>query len=396
MKLIKKTLCLLLTMLIMASAVTTAMASDDIKVKIDGKEIAFDVPPQIIKGRTMVPLRAIFEALGATVEWDSHSRTVNSTKDGTRISLTVNYPRIDINGEDKPLECPPRIVDGRTLVPVRAISEAFNAKVEWVASERTVLINTNGVPNQSKPSEEVSTPDDSTLIYEDSKVQIKFLRVEKRQSSDEIKAFCEVKNKTNETLRIFCDALSFDGYCFNDVTMADDISAGAVATVDTIVASFDFSSIDIGKIKSFGGQFRIKSLNDNFETYNATFISKNLSTNAINKSYPAVTGKTLLYSDDKINMYFDYAEDDGEDFVLYLIVQNKTEDTILIQNNNVVVNGTAYKNTIMSDHTLAYTTGNVNITVKDVNIGSVSSVGGEFRIISDSDSFDTYKAVIGK
>ncbi len=403
MKSIKKTLCSLLTILLLLSAITPVMASGDIKVKIDGKQIEFDVPPQIIKDRTMVPLRAIFEALGATVDWDSHTRTVNSTKNGIRISLTVNYPRMDVNGKDVMLDSAPRIVDGRTLVPVRAISEAFGTKVEWISSEKTVVISTTGTTAASSDNtkteinEAGKNQSDNTLVYEDSKVKINFLRVEKsKYGENKVKVFCDVKNKTNEPLKIQCDALSLNGYCFNYVIMSDDVSAGSVATVDTTLEHFDFSLVDINNITSFGGQFRIISANKNFDTYDATFMNKNLHTNKIEKSYPAVRGKELLYSDNRINVYFDYAENDDEDFEVYLTVQNKTDETIRIQNETVVINGRSYDNTIMSDDILAYTTGNVNVTVKDSAMSSsVSTVGGEFRIISGSDSFETYSAVLG-
>lgn len=91
MKKIKKTLCLFLTILMMVSAITPVMANGDIKVKIDGQQIAFDVPPQLINDRTMVPLRAIFEALGATVDWNDDTQTVTSTKGGTTISLHHSF-----------------------------------------------------------------------------------------------------------------------------------------------------------------------------------------------------------------------------------------------------------------------------------------------------------------
>lgn len=397
MKIFKKVLCLLLAMLLSLSAVTTVMASGNIKVILDGKEIKFDVPPQIIKNRTMVPLRAIFEALGASVDWDEHTRTVVSVKGDIRVSLTVKYTRIDINGENINLDCAPLIVDGRTLVPVRAVSEAFKTKVDWIESERTVLITTKDYES-TKPKENNTNNNQSSdvSVYEDSKVKINYLRVEKSKYDDEeVKVYCEVKNKTNEPLTIFCDALSFNGYTFNDTTMADKVPAGSVTTVDTTLDEFDFSLVDINNIKSVGGQFRVKSDNKSFDTYNATFMSKNLDDNTIRKTYPAVSGKKSLYSDDKVNIYFDYAENDDEDFEVYLTVQNKTDGTIRIQNNNLVVSGNKYTNTIMSDDILAYTTGNVKVKVKNASVGSVSTVSGEFRIISGSGSFKTYETVIG-
>lgn len=89
------------------------------------------------------------------------------------------------------------------------------------------------------------------------------------------------------------------------------------------------------------------------------------------------------YGDDRVNVYFD--------------AKNKTNETILIQNDTVVINGRSYDHTVMSDPVLPYTTGNVNVSVKDTNIsGNVNTVGGQFRIISDAKSFKSYDAVLGK
>ncbi len=140
MKNSKKVLSILLTMALLLVMVPSAMASDNIKVKVGGEKVKFDVQPQIMNGRTMVPLRAIFEALGASVEWNAETRTVTSTKGVTTISLTIDSPTMLVNGNAVTLDSPACIVDSRTLVPVRAISEAFNLKVEWVDSTRTVKV----------------------------------------------------------------------------------------------------------------------------------------------------------------------------------------------------------------------------------------------------------------
>ncbi len=140
MKSIKKILSLFLTILLLVSATTPVMANGDITVVIDGKQIAFDVPPQLINNRTMVPLRAIFEALGATVDWDNDTQTVTSTKDGTTISMTINNPTMYVNGMVVTLDSPACLINDRTLVPVRAISEAFGTKVNWNETTSTVII----------------------------------------------------------------------------------------------------------------------------------------------------------------------------------------------------------------------------------------------------------------
>ena len=144
MKSIKKLLSGILTAsLLSASFVIPTFAENDISVVLNGNAIGFDVPPQIINERTMVPLRAIFEALGASVDWDGDTRTVTSEKDGTTISLTIDDPTMYVNGDAVTLDSPGCIIDGRTLVPVRAISEAYGTEVGWDGDTKTVSITAN-------------------------------------------------------------------------------------------------------------------------------------------------------------------------------------------------------------------------------------------------------------
>ena len=110
------------------------------EITTNGEAKALDVPAQIIDSRTMVPLRAIFEALGASVEWDDATKTVTSVKGETTVKLTIGQASINVNGEDKALDVPAQIVDSRTLVPVRAIAESFGCDVAWDDPTKTVTI----------------------------------------------------------------------------------------------------------------------------------------------------------------------------------------------------------------------------------------------------------------
>ncbi len=112
----------------------------DAKITTNGTAKELDVPAQLIDNRTMVPLRAIFEALGASVEWDGDTKTVTSVKGDTTVKLTVGENKLTVNGTEKALDVPGQIVENRTLVPVRAISEAFGCEVGWDAETRTVTI----------------------------------------------------------------------------------------------------------------------------------------------------------------------------------------------------------------------------------------------------------------
>ena len=101
-------------------------------VLLDGIPINLDVPPQMINGRAMVPMRAIFEALGATVNWSESTRTVTGTKGNTSIILVINNTTAIVNGQPVTLEQPAVTINSRTLVPLRFVGEALGVQVNWV------------------------------------------------------------------------------------------------------------------------------------------------------------------------------------------------------------------------------------------------------------------------
>jgi len=113
----------------------------EITVIFDGEKLSFDSDPVIINGRTMVPMRKIFEELGATVGWDGNARRVEAVfDDGTHILLYIDNPVAYKNGEAKILETPPFIKDSRTFVPLRFVSEGSGAGVDWDGDTYTVTI----------------------------------------------------------------------------------------------------------------------------------------------------------------------------------------------------------------------------------------------------------------
>lgn len=120
-----------------------AVGEADISVLVNGKAINFDVPPQIIDGRTLVPLRAIFEALGAEVNWNGETRTVTAQRDDTQISMTIGNNVMKVDSREIVLDVPPQIIGDRTLVPARAAAEGFGAEVGWDGETRTVTIVTS-------------------------------------------------------------------------------------------------------------------------------------------------------------------------------------------------------------------------------------------------------------
>lgn len=112
----------------------------DITVTLNGQKIAFDQPPVIYRDRTMVPLRAIFEALGATVSWDGATSTATGTKGGTTVSTAIGNSNIFRNEDIIAFDVPSIILNDRTLVPARAIAESFGCNVGWDGATNTVII----------------------------------------------------------------------------------------------------------------------------------------------------------------------------------------------------------------------------------------------------------------
>ena len=152
----KKFLGIILAALMLA---TVAFAAD-ITVTLDGEVVdceSYGSPATIVEGRTLVPLRAIFEALGASVEWDNVTRTVTSEKGADVISLTVGADTFYKNDEPIELDVPAQIINDRTMVPARAIAEAYGVEVAWDAATRTVILTSPAVPTVELP--------EGTILY---------------------------------------------------------------------------------------------------------------------------------------------------------------------------------------------------------------------------------------
>lgn len=153
----KKNISLFFAIILAISSMTSVYAANtEIKVFLDeysgpnGQKINFDVPPQTINDRTMVPIRAIFEAMGATVVWDDATKTATSTKENTTVKMTLNSTTEYINDMPFEMDVTPVIIDGRTLAPARYVAEAFGYHVNWDKPTSSVLISKNSEFNISQ------------------------------------------------------------------------------------------------------------------------------------------------------------------------------------------------------------------------------------------------------
>jgi len=121
---------------------TNANASPKITVKVDDKIITFDVEPYIENNRTMVPIRFISEALGAQVDWNDTYKLVTIILGDVKVEQKIGKTVAIVNNQEVKFDVPAVIKSGRTMVPVRFVSETLGANVEWEATTRTVIITT--------------------------------------------------------------------------------------------------------------------------------------------------------------------------------------------------------------------------------------------------------------
>lgn len=135
----KKFICTFLCGLLLLSGIP-CFAASPVTVALDYAEIPFVQPPVIQNNRTLVPVRAVFEAMGATVEWDGKTKTITSVLDDTTTIMTIDNTTMVVNDTKKTLDCAPRLISGHTLVPARAVAESFGYTVEWDAKNRNVCI----------------------------------------------------------------------------------------------------------------------------------------------------------------------------------------------------------------------------------------------------------------
>ncbi len=136
----KKTVAYVLAVIL---CVSNVLAGQEVNLKFNNKSVNTDVPAQIVEGRTLVPLRAIFEALGAKVEWIPDTKKIKATKGKIVIEMFVNNREYHINGKEKYMDVPAQVINGRTMVPARYAAEAFGLKVNWKADTKTVDITSN-------------------------------------------------------------------------------------------------------------------------------------------------------------------------------------------------------------------------------------------------------------
>ncbi len=145
----RKIISIVLAFVMLAVLNITVLAEKlpDITFVVDGKVANCDVPPVIEDGRTLVPVRALFESLDAKVGWNAKTKKITIMYGETEILLFADSVVAIVDNLYKELDVPARIIDSRTMIPVRFVSESLEFKVDWNEKTRTVTVKT-------KPDEE--------------------------------------------------------------------------------------------------------------------------------------------------------------------------------------------------------------------------------------------------
>jgi hypothetical protein len=133
---------LLISLALITLFVSPVYAASDIVIKVNGQVVQTDAKPYInTENRTVVPIRFIAEALGATVDWTKETRTVTIKKDAADISLKIDESKALVNGQEKLFDTKAVIKENRTFVPLRFVSETLGAEVNWDAKTKIVDIS---------------------------------------------------------------------------------------------------------------------------------------------------------------------------------------------------------------------------------------------------------------
>ncbi|MBS4961522.1 MAG: copper amine oxidase N-terminal domain-containing protein [Clostridiales bacterium] len=170
----RKSAALFAVLFAISFAVPTA-AKEGISILIDDVPLVTEQPPVIINDRTLVPMRAIFEALGAEMIWDDSTKTVTAVDLNNQVySFTIGSMELLVNGTDKKkMDVAPQIIDGRTMVPLRAVGEVFGYEVGWNAEHMTVTIDTKPQKeNTAKEPEKENNEEKSTVFQGQKDTQV--------------------------------------------------------------------------------------------------------------------------------------------------------------------------------------------------------------------------------
>lgn len=157
--------CGIILFIVLCSLLAPALKADAApRVVVDGRTLHFAVAPVMERGSVLVPMRGVFEALGAAVEWAPGTQTITAVKGQTRVVLRIGSRKAYLDGRAMTLPAAPKLVRGATLVPLRFVGEALGADVNWDPAAGTVRISTWPGP-VVRPAPVFDSPEVLTRTY---------------------------------------------------------------------------------------------------------------------------------------------------------------------------------------------------------------------------------------
>ena len=136
----------LLVTALAAAAMSTACYAQDINVSLNGNIVSFpNQKPVVVEGRTLIPLRGVFDNMGYGIGWDGETKTVTLTKNSDTITIVIGQASYSLNGQAHAIDVPAQIINGSTMLPLRAIGDAAGAEVFWDGETKTATIIEKGM-----------------------------------------------------------------------------------------------------------------------------------------------------------------------------------------------------------------------------------------------------------
>ncbi|MFB7157814.1 stalk domain-containing protein [Lysinibacillus sp. NPDC056232] len=194
----------LLFCLFLGLGINNVSASQGVSIYINGEKQSFSNQAIIENGSTLVPLRGIFESLGANVQWNQSTQTIDASKGNTKVWLKIGSKNAKVNDKAINLSVPAQVKSGKTLVPLRFIGESLGANVQWDQKNHKVIIS-EGLNNNEFKHPESEKKEVPTLklgeTFSNDKIEVTIKNVEYVQGDNNgFKVYLSVTNKSEQPL----------------------------------------------------------------------------------------------------------------------------------------------------------------------------------------------------
>ena len=155
---------------------TSAVYASEVRVTLNNSFVSFpNGQPRIVQGRTLVPVRGLFDNMGYDISWEAESKTVTLSKEGSDIVIHIGDDFLTVNGKEVSLDVPARIIDSSTMLPLRAISDATGAVTLWNSDYKTASVVERGIQAEYPQRElNLNTSAEKTYVEAFSQISKKF------------------------------------------------------------------------------------------------------------------------------------------------------------------------------------------------------------------------------